>query len=105
MIDPDGLYAVCDRPLDVIGGESAYSADPNISHTYVKYRDGSTSSFGPGGKITENGKKASCGPDTGSNEQEDKMKKWANKNYGKKYNLLNYNCKDFTRDVIKAGWQ
>lgn len=101
--DPDGLYRICERALEMTGGEAAYNANSSISHSYIKYRDGSTSSFGPKGKIDESGKNASCGGDTGSDDQETKMKNWANKNFSKNYRLMQYNCKDFTIDVIKAG--
>lgn len=103
LIDPDGLYAVCTRALDIPGGEALYSSNSSASHTYIKYRDGSTSSFGPKGKINELGGGESCSADSGSDEQEKKMKDWANNNYNKNYNLMRYNCKDFTQDVINAG--
>ena len=116
FIDPDGLYRVCNRALDF--GKVAdllYGLDSRISHTYILYRDGSTTSFGPNGEITEAGGISTgaagsggdggsvCSDDKGTDEQERKMKKWAKRNINKKYDVMSYNCKDFARDVIEAG--
>lgn len=106
LTDPNGLdYQECHRPLE----GTSVDVYP-VRHDYIKYSDGSTTSWGPESGISGDGinksndSGGSCGPSqTASAEQEQRMKDFTKKNEKSKYNPVTNNCRDFNRKVIGAG--
>nr|BFD66999.1 hypothetical protein HAGR004_20210 [Bdellovibrio sp. HAGR004] len=113
FIDPFGLYQICSRPLNVVGGSSLQSMDPTLSHQYIQFEDGSTASYGnsginpitgPGTQLNESGAGATCSKNIKVGETvENRMKEYAKKRYSQPYHLLNNNCQQFVGDVILNG--
>ncbi len=76
----------------------------------IRFDDGSTVSWGPEGGMSGPGHNntsdsgGTCGPNQqSSNQQDQRMRDWANQNQRRNYEWYGYNCRSFVRDTIRAG--
>lgn len=99
-------YQHCNRPLKGAGGLQVGA----LRHDYLKYSDGSTTSYGPQSGMSGPGHNdksdegGTCGPNvTTTPDQEKKMKDYADQNASNNYDLLDHNCRDYMWETIHAG--
>lgn len=105
LTDPDGLrFRTCTRPLSFMN--QSYG---KIHHAYLEFDDGTTFSFGPSGNplsdspsvnTSENGANSSCTEYSRDSSRDEELKRRARERFTRNYNLFNYNCQDYVRDVI-----
>lgn len=107
--DPDGLkYRICSRPLH--GSPGQYGP---LRHDYIQFDDGTTYSFGPAPgeaflwgsvistNLLEDGSTASCSSFSNDSGRDEEIRKRAESNLLKKYNIYNFNCQDFVQDALR----
>lgn len=104
--DPSGLkYRRCSRPLNGLSDEYG-----DVRHDYLEFDDGTQYSFNPApgesyieGISTnkkETGANAVCRKWSKDSKSDAAIKRRAERNLQKKYQLFNYNCQDFVDDSI-----
>jgi hypothetical protein len=95
LVDPNGLYQMCHRDLQI--------PIPYARHCYLRFNDGSTSSYDPTGVHPDpdpNQEGTICTPPSDP-KKDDCLKKAMKKCKGSNYNFTKFNCCHCVEQALK----